>query len=177
MEFYPEEGKYHYSGHRKCGVIVGPEETRRSSGRCPNCGRPLTLGVKHRVSALSDVGNDGPNLTGEAGPAPRVETRPPFFKLLALQKIMAQSMGVGMGSKKLLVEYHRIVSQVGGELRLLTRATLEELSIAAGEALARLVIRARNGQVVVAPGYDGVYGQVRVMTDDEEDKGFLDKDF
>ena len=171
VEFYPEEGKYHYSGHRKCGVILGPEETRRSSGRCPKCGRPLTLGVKHRVSALSDGGIDCPTLPGEAGPAPTLETKPPFIKLLSLQEIMAQSMGVGMGSKKLLAEYHRIVSQVGGELQVLTRATLEELTIAGGEALARLVIRARDGQVVVVPGYDGVYGRVRVLTDDEADKG------
>ena len=89
------------------------------------------------------------------------------MRLTPLPGIMAQCMGVGEGSKKLQAEYRRIVSQVGGEIRALTQATLEELAIAGGKNLAQMVLRARNGEVSVVPGYDGVYGQVRVMTDEE----------
>ena len=80
---------------------------------------------------------------------------------------MVQSMGLGLGSKKLQAEYHRIVSEIGGELRALTQAEEDELVSVAGEGLAQLVMRARRGQVVVEPGYDGVYGKVRVETGDE----------
>ena len=168
VEFYPEEGKYHYSGHRNCGVALGPEESRRSTGRCPNCGRPLTLGVKHRVSELAENAavNAGPSEELEREPEP--SGRPPYVKLLPLQEIMAQSMGVGAGSKRLQREYRRIVSQLGGELRVLNEASEEEISMTAGEPLARLVTRARDGHLSVTPGYDGVYGQVRVRGDDGE---------
>ena len=174
VEFYAEEGKYHYSGHRKCGVSLGPEETLGSSGRCPQCGRQLTLGVLHRLLELSG-GADAASVlagnpaSGSAAAVDGVANRPPFFRLTPLQGIMAQCMGVGAGSKKVQAEYLRIVPQVGGEIRALTQATLEELTIACGEPLARLIIRARNGGVSVVPGYDGVYGRVRVLTDEEAD--------
>ena len=174
VEFYAEEGKYHYSGHRKCGVSLGPEETLGSSGRCPQCGRQLTLGVLHRLLELSG-GADAASVlagnpaSGSAAAVDGVANRPPFFRLTPLQGIMAQCMGVGESSKKVQAEYLRIVPQVGGEIRALTQATLEELTIACGEPLARLIIRARNGGVSVVPGYDGVYGRVRVLTDEEAD--------
>jgi len=96
-----------------------------------------------------------------------IESKPPFMKLLPLQEIMAQSMGLGVGSKRLQAEYHRIVFEIGGELRALTKAGEDELTAAAGEGLAGLVMGARRGQVVVEPGYDGVYGKVRVMAKGE----------
>ena len=138
VEFYAEEGKYHYSGHRKCGVCLGPEETLGlSSTRCPECGRPMTLGVLHRVLELSGGADRAPAF-GSApvpgvAPAGEASKKAPFMRLTPLPGIMAQCMGVGEGSKKLQAEYRRIVSQVGGEIRALTQATLEELAIAGGE--------------------------------------------
>ena len=174
MEFYAEEGKYHYSGHRKCGVSLGPEETLGSSGRCPRCGRQLTLGVLHRLLELSGGADTAPGLAGNPASERAVTVygtanRPPFFRLTPLQGIIAQCMGVGESSKKAQAEYLRITPQIGGEIRALTKATLEELTIAGGESLARLILRARNGGVSVVPGYDGVYGRVRVLTDEEAD--------
>ncbi|PKB79725.1 MAG: hypothetical protein BZY88_11745 [SAR202 cluster bacterium Io17-Chloro-G9] len=166
VEFYPEEGKYHNSGHRKCGVSLDAEQSKRAPGRCARCGRPLTMGVKHRISELSKRGI-GALAPPDKSAVPAGEGQPPFMKLLPLQEILAQSMGLGLGSKKLQAEYHRLVSELGGELRTLTQADDDELATVAGEELARLVIRARQGRVVVEPGYDGVYGKVRVMTGDE----------
>lgn len=173
LEFYPEEGKYHNSGHRRCGVSLGgqgsAEVANDSTGLCPRCGRPLTIGVKGRISASAQQGYGGrTRVETPAGSDPtEIESKPPFMKLLPLQEIMAQSMGLGVGSKRLQAEYHRIVFEIGGELRALTKAGEDELTAAAGEGLAGLVMRARRGQVVVEPGYDGVYGKVRVMVKGE----------
>jgi len=181
VEFYPEEGKYHNSGHRGCGVRLDNEDSaqtlRGGSGLCPRCGRPLTIGVKDRILVLAQRGAGArnmpenvassqaapPEMAPEIAPA-EIASTPRFMRLLPLQEIMAQAMGLGLGSKRLQAEYHRIVSQTGGELRALTQAPEDELAAAAGEGLAGLVMRARRGLVVVEPGYDGVYGKVKVMT-------------
>ncbi len=157
VEFYPEEGKYHYSGHRKCGVVLDVEDSLGTDGICPRCERPLTLGVKHRISVLSQGGGAGVD----------AESRPRFMKLLPLQEILAQWMGVGTGSKKLHAGYVRVTSRLGGELRVLTEASREELGEVVEESLADLILAARNGHLVVEPGYDGVYGKVRVITGQE----------
>ena len=149
LEFFPEEGKYHLTGHRKCGISQTPDETGRSGTRCPKCGRPLTLGVLHRVLELSE---------GEE-PLNGVERRP-YAKLAPLIELVAYSMGKGRGAKSVGLAYHRICDELGGEVRVLTEAGYDDLERVGGEALAIAVTKVREGKVEIVPGFDGQYGTV-----------------
>ncbi len=162
VEFYPEEGKYHYSGHRKCGVRHSPEDTLRFGNDCPECGRPLTLGVLHRVQSLSngEVGGsvDEDGFVGANGHAP-------FIRAVLLVDIISQALGRGAGSKGVQREYRRIVDELGSELNVLIHAGAQDLEHAAGEKIAEGVLLSRSGKVRVEPGFDGEYGKVRVWND------------
>lgn len=152
VEFYPEEGKYHHDGHRGCGISFSPEETKKAGGTCPMCGKPLTIGVMHRVSDLAD--------------------RPPDFEspkavpakhLVPLGEIVAQSFGMGVNSKKVQHEYARLVKEAGSEFAILLDASEDELVRFAGEKIAEGIIRTRGGQLSIAPGFDGEFGKVRIF--------------
>ena len=149
LEFFPEEGKYHLTGHRKCGISQTPDETSRTGTRCPECGRPLTLGVLHRVLELS--GGEEPLIWGE---------RRPYTKLAPLIELVAYSMGKGRGAKSVGLAYHRVCDELGGEVRVLTQAGYEDIERVGGEALAIAVTKVREGQVDIVPGFDGQYGTV-----------------
>ena len=149
LEFFPEEGKYHLTGHRKCGISQAPDETVQAGTRCPECGRPLTLGVLHRVQELS---------RGEIQSG--VEARRPYTKLAPLIEIVAHTMGKGRAAKSVGLAYHRICGELGGEVRVLTQAGFDELERAGGEALAIAVTKVRDGQVEIVAGFDGQYGTV-----------------
>ena len=170
VEFYPEEGKYHFSGHRKCGVRQGAQQTLTSDGRCPVCGRPMTLGVLHRVATLSEGDTASQGVTEEGASTGGLVSsplgRPPFMRLVPLAEIIAQVMNVGTAGKRVQNEYRRLVAELGSELRALSQAPYTELAQAGGEQLALAVLRARAGEVEVEPGYDGVYGSVRVFPSD-----------
>ncbi|MSQ07444.1 MAG: DNA helicase UvrD [Dehalococcoidia bacterium] len=164
VEFYPEEGKYHYDGHRKCGVRQSPEETLRRGDRCPVCRRTLTLGVLHRTTELSQ-----PRAIAQPGPDGFIRSpqgRPPFVRLVPLMEIIGQAVGKNPEAQGVQREYRRIVQALDNELNVLLRATVADLTAAAGETVAQGVLRARHGQVASEPGYDGVYGQVRVWPED-----------
>ena len=160
VEFYPEEGKYHYSGHRKCGVSYGSREVERLGSTCPNCGRPLTLGVLHRVEQLADgpvFDSLGPDLDGFTSSG---ENRPPFARLIPLQEIIAATRGVGVNTKTVLREYDAVTDRIGNELDALLWASPDDLNLAAGENLAQAILAARQGRVRITPGYDGQYGSI-----------------
>ena len=163
VEFYPEEGKYHYSGHRKCGVRFSPEDTLRMGTRCPSCGRPLTLGVLHQVQEASAVMSNA-IIDGE-GFIRSSRGRPPFLRLVPLADIIAETLGRGPASKGVQQEYLRVVRELGGELRALAHAGDADLESVAGERLAQAILKARMGDVMVDPGYDGLYGTVRVWSE------------
>lgn len=156
VEFFPEEGKYHMDGHRKCGVVLAPEETRTHGGRCPVCKRPLTVGVMHRVQSLAD------RPTGF-----RPETASPFRSLIPLPEVIAEIVGVGPTSKTVSKNYNRLLATLGSELHILESAPVDELARAGVPELAEAVTRMRAGQVIRQPGYDGEYGVIRVFADDE----------
>ena len=169
VEFYPEEGKYHFSGHRKCGVRQGAQETLGSDGRCPVCGRPMTLGVLHRMAAMSLRDTSEPptadlreDLTG-GGMVSSPLGRPPFIRLVPLQEIISQTVRSGTASKRVQNAYQQLVGELGSELVILIKSSYSELQQAGGEQLAQAVLRARAGEVQVEPGYDGVYGRVDVL--------------
>ncbi len=165
VEFYPEEGKYHYSGHRKCGVAYGSAALEQNGTQCPVCGRTLTLGVLHRVARLADrpIRDD---LRPDAAGFIRTGTRrPPFARLIPLQEIIAAVHGVGVNTRTVMREYIKITDQIGGELDALLRASAADLRPAAGDATAQAIMQARAGRVSIAPGYDGKYGSVSLLTD------------
>jgi uncharacterized protein (TIGR00375 family) len=155
IEFFPEEGKYHADGHRACGVCLDPVETRRLGNLCPVCGRPLTVGVEHRVRELAD--REMPLFPEDA---------PAVFSLIPLPEVLGELLGVGAGSKAVLAQYARTIARFGSELALLLHVPLEEIrqqSPVLGESVARI----RNGRVLRQPGYDGEYGVIRVFAEGE----------
>ena len=161
VELFPEEGKYHYSGHRKCGVSLSPSEVREVGPRCPRCGRPLTLGVMQRVEELSD----------RPPPATRVDVegltsvgngRPPFRMLVSLQQIVSESLGVGVNTKTTQREWLKLCQELGSELQVLVEASAEDVARVSCDRVAEAVVRVRTGRVSIEPGYDGRYGAVSV---------------
>jgi uncharacterized protein (TIGR00375 family) len=168
LEFFPQEGKYHYDGHRKCGPGICPGEA--GGGACPVCGKPLTRGVLGRVTELAD----GPVDERAVCPRDNIGTnKRPYLSLIPLREIIAELLDTGTASKKVFAAYALLVKQAGGELPLLADtplSALEKMSAPGipGEKLAEAVARMRSGRVVIKPGYDGVYGTVRVFPDAEE---------
>ncbi|MBB5627223.1 endonuclease Q family protein [Sphaerisporangium krabiense] len=151
VEFFPEEGKYHVDGHRKCGVRMEPEETRRHGGRCPVCGKKLTVGVLSRVDDLADR-PAGVRPGGAAG----------FRNLVPLPEVVGEILGVGPKTKKVRTEIDRLTAALGPELAILEELPVETIAVHSprlGEAVDRL----RRGQVTKDPGYDGEYGAIRLF--------------
>ncbi|MFN3302039.1 MAG: endonuclease Q family protein, partial [Patescibacteria group bacterium] len=147
IEFFPEEGKYHFDGHRLCNVSFSPTETKKRGGICPVCGRELTIGVMHRVEKLADrpAGFIPPNAI-------------PFKSLIPLQEIIAEVLGVNKSSKIVEEEYFKIIKQGGSEFQILMDWNETDLKKIVPEKIVEGIIRMRNGQVQKIPGYDGVYG-------------------
>jgi DNA helicase II / ATP-dependent DNA helicase PcrA len=152
IEFFPEEGKYHADGHRACGVNWQPQQTRAAGGRCPECGRPLTVGVLSRVEDLAD--------RPEGSRPPRVRT---VTHLVQLPQVLGEIHRVGPRSKTVEGQVNALVAALGPELEILTRAPLDEVGRVGGELLAEALGRLRRGDVRRTPGYDGEYGIIRLF--------------
>jgi PHP family Zn ribbon phosphoesterase len=175
VEFFPEEGKYHYDGHRNCGVFLEPEEAAEKKYLCPVCGKSLTRGVMGRVMDLADsaVNED------EAVPSDYWPTnRRPYFPLIPLREITAELIGTGTASVKAETAYYRLIEKGGSELAILMdieRPELEKLSIPefSGETLARAILKMRAGDVSIRPGYDGEYGKVKIFDIVPEEKNLF----
>ena len=157
LEFFPEEGKYHLDGHRHCHVCFSPGETREHGGRCPVCGKALTVGVMHRVEDLADRGE-------EVAPP---ETAGPMQSLIPLPEILSEIHQVGPKSKTVARHYESLLGRLGPELPLLNTLPLEDIEPAASSLVAEALSRLRKQDVVRDAGYDGVYGMIRLFRDDE----------
>lgn len=168
VEFHPEEGKYHYSGHRKCGVSYGTAELARRGPDCPVCGRKLTLGVLHRVTALADRPVPEEPAAEADGLIRTGNREPPFVRLVPLQEIIAAVRAVGVATKTVQREYLAITDALGSELNALLWAPAEDLVDAAGEAVAQAILQSRSGNVKVTPGFDGQYGSVALPPADRQ---------
>ncbi len=153
LEFYPQEGKYHHDGHRKCGVSFRPSQTLSAAGICPRCGRPLTVGVLHRVELLADRA-EGVKPTG----------RPDFEHLVPLTEVIGSVLGVGAGSRRVQTLYNSLLERIGPELYILRDASLDEVARHSDAMVAEGVRRMRAGQVILDAGFDGRYGTVAVFT-------------
>ena len=156
IEFFPEEGKYHYDGHRNCRVRLSPQETRTRNNVCPECGKPVTRGVMHRVEALADQ---------PAGD--RLRTAPPYRHLVPLVELIAEVNGAGVKTKGVAGTYHRLLAELGNEFSILMDVPIADMEAHGGRLLATAIQRMREGCVTIAPGYDGEYGAVRVLSQED----------
>ena len=155
MEFFPEEGKYHLDGHRKCNVVMEPRETLTRDGICPVCGKPLTVGVLHRILTLAD--RDTPKQPTKAGD---------YSSLIPLPELMSEVLGVGPKTKKVSTLYAQAIQTLGSEMSILRDVPEEEIrkvNVLVAEAVGRM----RRGEVLRQPGFDGEYGVVRVFSQKE----------
>jgi uncharacterized protein (TIGR00375 family) len=156
IEFYPQEGKYHYDGHRDCEVVLSPEESKKYNNVCPKCGKPLVLGVENRVEKLADR---------KQGFIP--EGAIPYKSLVPLKEIIAESFYCGVSTKKVQEEYNNLIKAFGNELKVLLEAESNELKNIALPEVSEGIIRARTGKVIIEPGYDGVFGKVKIFSKEE----------
>jgi DNA helicase-2/ATP-dependent DNA helicase PcrA len=156
LEFFPDEGKYHLDGHRKCGVRLEPNETIKLDGRCPVCGKPLTVGVLSRVEELADR---------PMGAKP--ENAPHFESLIPLNELIGEVMQRGPATKGVQQAVDTLQNRLGPELYILREAPAEELEIIGGTLLSEAIQRMRNGQVITEGGYDGEFGKVHLFTPSE----------
>ncbi len=156
VEFYPEEGKYHLDGHRKCDVRLDPEESLALGNTCPVCGQPLTIGVLHRVVELAD-----------RPPGYRPEDSPGFSSLVPLPEIIGEIMGRGPATKGVMRSYEGLLTRLGPELTVLLETPLDLLEREAGDMVSEAIRRMRAGEVVREAGFDGEYGRIRLFRDDE----------
>ncbi len=152
VELFPEEGKYHADGHRKCGVKLSAAETLRMGGRCPVCGGQITVGVEHRVGELAD------RASGHPPPgAGRVTS------LVPLREVLSEILGVGPATKKVITEYERLIARLGPELSILADVDLDEIRVKGSGLLAEAIDRLRRGKVHREAGYDGEFGSIRLF--------------
>lgn len=158
IEFFPEEGKYHYDGHRNCKACFKPAETKDLSGKCPVCGGRITVGVLHRVEELADR---------EEGFAP--SGAPRYESLVPLNEVIAASVGFTSASGRVKTQYSELIRDLGPELYILREAPLDEIERRAGPCVAEGVRRLRDGKVEVTPGYDGEYGKIKILDKSEID--------
>lgn len=156
IEFFPEEGKYHYDGHRLCKARLSPEETKKYAGLCPVCKKPVTVGVMNRVEKLADRPLGG-----------KPEGAVPFKSLVPLDEIIAEAFGVGISAKKVKEEYKNLIEKIGSEFEVLVDAPTSDLEQATVPEVAEGIMRVRERRLRIEPGYDGEYGKVRIFEEGE----------
>src|SRR3990167_5957415 len=172
IEFHPEEGKYHYTGHRDCNFSQSPEETVKDGDICAVCGRKLTIGVMHRVEQLksqnSKVRTEVRN--GVRWVYPDGNGRPPYVSLVPLSEILSEALESGITSKKVLDQYLVLVSTFASEFNVLLKADIEQIANLASPKIANGIEKVRAGDIVVEPGYDGKFGVVKIWNQQNPDK-------
>jgi DNA helicase II / ATP-dependent DNA helicase PcrA len=158
LEFFPEEGKYHYDGHRSCQVRWHPKETIEHKGICSACSKPVTIGVMARVEALAD--------RGEGAKSKRWR---PYQNIVALPSLIAEAKEVGSASKAVQEAYMNILSKLGNEFYILLDCPIQDIQSAAGDVLAEGINRMRQGKVEIAAGYDGEFGTIKIFESGERE--------
>ncbi len=153
IEFYPEEGKYHFDGHAACKFSCHPRDTKKYKGICPVCKKPLIIGVMNRVNELAD--------RDEA--QARALNRIPYKSLVPLPEIIADTLGVGVASKAVKKEYDTLIEHLGNEFSILIDADLRNIEKISSTQIAEAVNRVRTGNIYIEPGYDGIFGKVKIF--------------
>ncbi len=171
VEFYPEEGKYHFSGHRACKTRFTPEEIAEKGNICPVCRRPFTEGVFVRLSQLAgksqlDSALIKPNEKGLHWFTDPKKVHPPYVKLVPLLEIIAEALESTVMSQKVRVQYNKAIKLIGSELDILLKADISTISHTLGEKVAEGIEKVRRGEIVIEPGFDGEYGVVKIWNPD-----------
>lgn len=156
IDFFPQEGKYHFDGHRKCGICWSPLDTLQHDEICPVCGKKITVGVMNRIAQLADRDNITDRLN-----------RLPFYSLIPLKELLSEIEGVSSNSNKVDQHYRQLVHKGGSEFNILLNYSLDQIKSIGGELLYEAIRRMRNREVYIQEGYDGEYGRIRVFKDDE----------
>lgn len=152
VEFFPEEGKYHYDGHRKCHLCLTPAQTKEYGGKCPICGRKITIGVEHRVETLADRPQGYIREQAKA-----------FESLMPLPEVIAEATGYSSASVKVQKQYESMLSKLGSEFEILREVPVEDIRKESGYMIAEGIHRLRNGEVQRHPGFDGEYGTIKLF--------------
>ena len=155
-EFYPEEGKYYFDGHRNCSIRFSPEMTLSYGGNCPVCGRPLTIGVLNRIEELCD------RKEGE-----KPQNTSPFYSIIPLKEILSEIFKVGSNSQKVMQHYQHALHVLGSELAILDSITLSDIELVGISMLKEAIKRMREGNIHIVPGYDGEFGIIQIFTENE----------
>ena len=153
IEFFPEEGKYHYDGHRACTVSLTPDETKKNNYLCPSCGRKVTVGVMHRVDLLADR---------KHGYKP--QGAPPYHSIIPLPEIISEIIRVGVNSKAVASVYGDMIEKLGNEFHILMEASLADIEKASSSLLKEAIAKMRKGKIHITPGYDGEFGKITVFS-------------
>lgn len=169
IEFYPEQGKYHYTGHRNCNVKYTPEETKARGTICPVCKKGLTVGVMERVEKLASIDNGQLRIDNENGvlKSKTFPQRPGYRMLVPLNQVIAEVFNTAPTTQKVINEYKKLVTSLGGEIKVLTKASIDDIAKISGSKIAEGVDKDRKGDLVIDPGYDGVYGVVKIWKEGE----------
>jgi uncharacterized protein (TIGR00375 family) len=156
IEFFPEEGKYHYDGHRLCNLSLSPEQSKKYNNICPKCAKPLVIGVLNRVAELADR---------QEGFVPKKSI--PFKNLIPLNEIIAESIDVSIASKEVAKHYNNLIKNLGNEFEILLNIERKEIEKQSLPEIAEGILRVRQGKVSVEPGFDGVYGKIKIFGEKE----------
>ncbi|HVZ66654.1 MAG TPA: endonuclease Q family protein [Patescibacteria group bacterium] len=179
IEFYPEEGKYHYTGHRNCKVSYTPDDDKNKGTTCPVCRRPLTVGVMHRVEELAN--NPASNFVPEKDNFGVIwmkdpkKIRPPYVSLVPLLEILSESLHSGVSSQVVISMFNNLVNHFGSEHEVLFRTQIDEIRGIAGVKTAEAISKVRSRNIAIDPGYDGEYGKVAIWNDEDEEQNKIDK--
>jgi uncharacterized protein (TIGR00375 family) len=152
IEFFPEEGKYHYDGHASCGLSCSPVESKKHNNICPRCGKSLVIGVLNRVEKLADR---------PEGFVPKNSV--PFKNLIPLQEVIAGALGISVISKEVSRHYNNLIKNIGNEFKILLDAKKEEIEKVSLPEIADGIVKMREGKVFIEPGYDGIYGRIKIF--------------
>ncbi|MBF0560334.1 MAG: DNA helicase UvrD [Nitrospirae bacterium] len=152
IEFFPEEGKYHFDGHRDCGVSLSPAEADALDCLCPECGRKITVGVMHRVEKLAD-----------RKPGVGMSDAAPYYSVIPLPEILSEVIKVGVGSKAVQGAYFRLLQELGNEFAILLETPLEDIDRAGPQGLKEAIAKMRAGDILIVPGYDGEFGKIKLF--------------
>ena len=174
IEFYPEEGKYHYTGHRNCKVVYSPNDARKLGTVCPVCGKNLTVGVMSRVEALSsqEITNDKLQITndklGVAWIRDEKGKYPPYVMLVPLLEILSEALIAGVGSQTVINVYEQLIHSFESEFNVLLKTEIADIAKMAGQKISEAIQKVRSGDIFIKPGYDGVFGTVKIWKEEEE---------
>jgi len=170
IEFYPEEGKYHFTGHRNCHIVFSPNEARKKGLICPVCGKRLTVGVMSRVEELARGNEVETEIKKDSNGVLWIKNKdfdkPPYVMIVPLVEIISESFMKGVQSQAVQTMYENLILNFDNEFNILLKSDLEKIKETAGEKIAEGILKVRNGDIVIKPGYDGIFGKVRIWKEE-----------